>query len=132
MYTINGIDLQSSEYDELKLLVEAHDRGEDVEALASQRLRPEGSLDDGAFEVYVGLESVGLVSGCGLLGGFDFSGLTQRGIDFIHDYEKSVEGERKKAREQRIHDYKVALFSFGGGAVSGGAITLILHFAFGL
>ena len=34
MYTINGIDLQSSEYDELKLLVEAHDRRENVEALA--------------------------------------------------------------------------------------------------
>ena len=86
MYAINGIDLQSSEYDELKLLVEANDRGEDVDALASRRLRPDGSLDDMAFEVYAGLESAGLVAGFATFSGFVFSGLTQKGIDFIRDY----------------------------------------------
>ena len=116
MYAINGIDLQSSEYDEL----EANDRGEDVDALASRRLRPDGSLDDMAFEVYAGLESAGLVAGFATFSGFVFSGLTQKGIDFIRDYEKSIEDERTRTREQRIHDYKVASY----GAIAGGILGL--------
>ena len=133
MYSVNSIDLQSSEYEELKMLVEAEERGDDAAAVAKLRLQPDGQgFDSRACEVYAGLESVGLVTGLPVLGGFVFDGITQKGADFVRDYERSVEDERKRTREQRTHDYKVALFSLLGGAIAGGAITLILHFAFGL
>ena len=121
MYSINMIDLQSSEDDELKLLVEAEERNEDVEAMAMKRLRPDGrEFDMRACEIYRGLKSYGLVAGMNAENGFFFFELNQKGIDFIHDYDKSVEDERMRTREQRRHDYKVASY----GAIAGGLLGL--------
>ncbi|WP_101723096.1 hypothetical protein [Eggerthella timonensis] len=121
MYTVNMIDLQSSEYDELALLVEAEEHGDNVKELATNRLQPNGAgFDDRRSEVYRGLDSVGLITGFSVDDGFVFFELTQKGIDFIRDYEASVAAEKKRSDDQRRHDYKVASY----GAVAGGILGL--------
>lgn len=121
MYTVNGIDLQSSEFNELKLLVESEKKGDDPKDTATRRLKPDGNVfDDRICEIYKGLHDVGLVSGFSVHSGFLFSSLTQKGIDFIEDYETSVSEEKRRSEAQRKHDYKVASY----GAVAGGLLGL--------
>lgn len=124
MYAMNGITLQGSEYEELKLLVDAERNGGDVARLAESRLRQKGDdedFDDRRCEIYRGLKSAGLISGVNADGGFLFVCLNQKGIDFIDDYAQSEDESRKRTKEQRAHDYKVAAF----GAVTGGILGMV-------
>lgn len=136
MYSVNMIDLQSSEYNELKLLVETERAGKDPVQLANSRLHPTGekyAFDRRMCEIYSGLASVKLISGFNVDNGFLFHEINQRGFDFIDDYAASEKAETKRTKEQRAHDYKVALFGivsggllgFLGGLLSGPILTLV-------
>ncbi|MBR3690580.1 MAG: hypothetical protein IKL97_05730 [Eggerthellaceae bacterium] len=135
MYTVNLIDLQSSEFEELELLVDAERRGEDVCALARQRIFPHGKehdCDARKAEIYRGLQSVGLIVGVKYDGGFIFRHLTQKGLDFIDDYRASEKAEVKRTKDQRRHDYKIAAFGWIGGGIMGAVVSLFLYFVFGI
>lgn len=132
MYSVNSIDLKSSEYEELKTIVEAEKSGEDVEAFTSARLKTAGEFNRRTCETYRGLKNAGLISGFNADNGFYFTGINQSAFDFINDYESKVADEEKTIKDQRRHDYKIASLGIVGGAVSGGIISTILYFAFGI
>lgn len=119
MHSVNGIDLNGSEYETLLALVEAERSGSDPCGVAEASLHPDGGLffDKRAAEVYRGLLRRGLIDADPAMGGVVFYGVTQAGIDFVDDY--AAEESAKKA--QWAHDWKVAAF----GAVSGGILGLV-------
>lgn len=122
MHSVDGIDLQGSEYRELVALVEAERSGKGAKALADASLRPDGeTFDRMAMEVYRGLLDVGLIDATSVWGGLLFHGITQRGLDFVDDYAASQEAEEAAKKAQWAHDWKVAAF----GAVSGGILGLV-------
>lgn len=60
------------------------------------------------------------------------SGLTSKGACFFEDEAAEEERRSTEIRKEHVHDYKVACFSFLGGALAGSLTTVVLHFAFGL
>lgn len=132
MYRADGITLNGSEFDTLRALAEA----DDPKALANELLDSDA---DRYREVMVGLKRAGLVSGLAASNGFVFIQLNESGRAFVRDYDAAVEAEReaeerrrREIEDQKRHDYKVALFSLLGGAISGGLVTLALRLLFGL
>ena len=67
----------------------------------------------------MGLHDVGLIKGVKCFGDYVFRELTQKGIDFIDDYEAQVNADKKQAKDQRMHDYKVASYGAAAGGVLG-------------
>lgn len=131
VYIINGVDLQGSEYNELKLLVEAENNGSDPRAIAFSHLNPTGDryeFDEIHLEIYRGLLSVGLIDAINASNGLEFYGLTQKGRDFIKDYADLVVKNEREEKSRRRHDYKVAAFGIVGGLFSGMLGTLLIHF----
>ena len=135
MYEVNGIDLTSGQYEELRALVTAHDAGRDVKKEASKRLGlsiyspfPE----EIANENFMALADKGLVSRAvtpgfepsGVL--FSFGGLTAAGIDFVHDYEAAEKSARRDRRRSSRHDF---LVEFSGGII--GLVGVVLGYVLG-
>lgn len=121
MYQVNGVDLTSGQYDELRALVRVHDAGGDVKAEASRRLGLSPTRlfpEEVANENFMALAEKRLVArletpSVELTGSqFFFGGLTAAGIDFVHDYEATRKAERKDARARSRHDF---LVEFSGG-----------------
>lgn len=82
----NEQNLGEAEYDELAMLVDAADAGEDVTLLAFQRLCPsgqEGAFDQNAVFIYQTLAEAGLIEGVCEDGEFFFEGLTEQGIEAV-------------------------------------------------
>ena len=95
MYKVNGIDLTTYEFEELKLLV-SHD-GDNLVEFAESRLYEEKPyvFNQDAVFCYLKLWDSGLISGNQIMGGFRFTGLTYRGRNFVSDYEH----EQKQLRQ---------------------------------
>ncbi len=123
MHSVNGIDLNGSEYETLLALVEAERSGTDPRSVADASLHPDGGLffDKRAAEVYRGLLRRGLIDADPAMGGVVFYGVTQAGIDFVDDYAAVQAAEESAKKAQWAHDWKVAAF----GAVSGGILGLV-------
>lgn len=122
MYSVNGVDLQSSEFEELKLLVSAERENEGSGLVAENHLHPTGekySFSEKYIEVYEGLHEVGLIKGYKVDCGFLFGGVTQKGFDFVDDYATVVALDVEEKKKQRLHDYKIAAFGIAGGLLSG-------------
>lgn len=123
MHSVNGIDLQGSEYRTLRSLVEAERSGTDPQTIADAALRPNGEMacDKYAAETYRGLYDAGLIDATPVWNGILFHGLTQKGFDFVDDYVAAQDAEESARKSQWAHDWKVAAF----GAVSGGMLGLV-------
>lgn len=138
MIEVNGTSLSSTEYRELEGLVESDDPARH----AANRLRESRELSsncDDVDAIYGPLARKRLIAGRFVSNEFAFVRLNQRGRDFVSgnaDLVRAAAGLEEKRlremRESRAHDYKVAAFSFLGGAVSGAITTILLHFALGL
>lgn len=138
MIEVNGMSLSSAEYRELEGLVESDDPARH----AANRLRESRELSgnrDDVDAIYGSLARKGLIAGRFVSNEFAFMRLNQRGRDFVSGKEDldraaaDLEEKRiREMRESRAHDYKVAAFSFLGGAFSGAITTVLLHFALGL
>lgn len=92
---IEGDDVTQAEYAELARLVEAELDGGDAVYVAFSSLCPtmrEGEFDEGACMLYGRLRDAGMLSGESDGGGFYFTGLTDRGRDFVLSREKDGEG----------------------------------------
>lgn len=120
----NGIELSSSQYRELKALVEA----DDPEAHALSRLNPDGgkySFDAAAVQTYWGLHDAGVIAGAKVMGGYVFKSMNMAGYDFVEDYERALAEEEASRKSDRRHDYKVEAF----GAVCSIVLGMIIeHF----
>lgn len=121
MYEVNGIELSSSEYSELLVLSEAVERGESPDEIANARLLDEdtNAFNASTVQTYLSLHGRGLVSGHRVWGGFRCTGVTQRGLDFVSDYDKRTIEDEARAKSDRRHDYLVALFGSAIGFVLG-------------
>ena len=82
MYSVNGVDLQSSELEGLNLLVAAE--GEVRVAVLLPRI---------TF-----ISRASLIKGHGSDGGFLFGGVTQRGFNFVDDYATVVALNKEEKR----------------------------------
>lgn len=126
MYRVNGVELTSGQYQELKALVSVRDAGGDVRGAARGRLFPDFESnpifpDETASEVYIGLDALGLVKGRSEYGLYWFERLTAAGIDFVHDYELEKKAAKEARRSEHRHDYFVA----GLSALIGGALGIV-------
>ena len=122
MHSVNGIDLQGSEYAALLALVEAERSGADAQAVAATALHRDGGPFDGrAVETYRGLFDAGLIDATPVWGGILFHGITQKGVDFVDDYAALRDAEESARRAQWAHDWRIAAF----GVISGGLLGLV-------
>lgn len=121
MYEVNGIELSSSEYNELVMLSEAAERGDNPDEIANARLldKETNAFNASTVQTYLSLHGRGLVSGHRIYGGFVCAGVTQRGLDFVSDYVKRMIEDEARAKSDRRHDYLVALFGSAIGFVLG-------------
>lgn len=101
MYSVNGVDLQSSELEGLNLLVAAEGGSEGSGFVAENHLHLTGEkycFIEKYIELYNGLHEAGLIKGHGSDGGFLFGGVTQRGFDFVDDYATVVALNKEEKR----------------------------------
>ena len=108
---MNGIDLTTSEFEELKLLSEYEG---DVVTFANSRLR---NIDANAFnsdlvDIHKELNRVGLISGHVVWAGFVFDGLTLAGRTFVVEYNKQQEERRQKQRSERAFQIGLSVLTF--------------------
>lgn len=130
MYEVNGIELSSSEYNELVMLSEAAERGDNPDEIANARLldKETNAFNASTVQTYLSLHGRGLVSGHRIYGGFVCAGVTQRGLDFVSDYVKRMIEDEARAKSDRRHDYLVALF----GSAIGFALGVIAEHFIGI
>ena len=119
MYSINGVDLSSTDYEKLRDLVEMKDNGKDYISFANEELHSIKDWNDPCYCSYESLIKNELAIGFISLGGIRFDDLTPKGNDFIHDYQVIQDKEKKMDIADKRHDYKVAAFSAGLGFVLG-------------
>lgn len=119
VYEINGICLQGSEYGLLKQLVDRYDGGDEWSGVLERfdSDYADGRIDD-AFQ---GLLDKGLIDGDVTPARIMVNGFSQKGLDFVHDYEARETESLLLRKEQYRHDFRVALV----GAVTGGLLGLI-------
>ena len=118
MYSVNGIDLPSSQYKELRDLVNLESDDERI-AFSNKALHPYDNKDlwnPNGVACYKALYEKGLIDGSSVDCGFRFYGVvTQGGIDFINDF-------REVKRREWIRTYLPVIISsiFGvGGTIAG-------------
>lgn len=104
MYSVNGIDLPSSQYRELCDLV-ALDSDEKRVEFSKKALNPyedKTIWNPNGLDCYKGLYKKGLIDGTPAMNAFLFYGVvTQAGIDFVRDYEALQKQERLKIWSDR-------------------------------
>lgn len=122
MYAMNGVDLSSLAYHELRFIVGSGLDGEELASLANSRICPKGDVyDQDEYKVcaYRELRRAGLVDGDDLGNAFYFKSLTPWGRGFIEDWD-AVESEKRRATaEQRRHNPIVALIGSLVGGILG-------------
>lgn len=118
MYEINGESLTSSEYKLLKSFVDRYDRGESWDGY--QSIYDSDYADGSVREAFFSLQKRGFIKGEIYGDGkIRVTGFPQKGLDFIHDYDKHEDDLAEQKRDNRKHDYKVALVGALSGAVFG-------------
>lgn len=115
MYEANGIDLSTTEYETLRMLVEAGPDKEAVSKAARDDLATDPIplfMDHQKSLVYFSLRDHGLIE-CAESYGMAYSvSLTLRGIDFVADYDQIV-AQRRRGRWMRLgHDVFIASIGF--------------------
>lgn len=116
MYTVNGIDLSSGEFELLEKLVAVSDDPEAVRATLQHELEADPRLLPCAQE----LVTTRLIEGVKAPGYVYVQDVNRSGIDFVHDYYAMEKAKSDKEKLNKRHDYKVALY----GAISGGVLGL--------
>lgn len=132
MYEANGIDLQSSEYEEIRLLVSAARNNENVTEIANMHLfldMDKHQVDRDYCDLYNSLYRKGLISGLPADNAFIFLDLTRSAFDFVDDYDAIAKQEERERRHQRRHDYRIALLGVLGGLFSGAFGSWIYNIA---
>lgn len=117
MYSVNGVDLQSSEFEFLKKLVNVYTNGESVLEFAKDESEKNPLVIDLVRDLINAALLRGLVTTYGVIVILE---MKQAGIDFVHDYYALKEQEEAELKQNRRHDYKVASY----GAVAGGVLGL--------
>lgn len=119
MYKVDGIKLQKGEYDLLRKLVDDYDSDVSMSPFLE---RYNGSYADGRIdEAFKGLLKKKMVDGYITDERIRLKRITQKGLDFIHDFDAKKLEEETTRKIQFRHDYKVALF----GIVAGGLLGFI-------
>ena len=144
------VDLSSEEERALRELVDVRTGPGSVRDFVNRRLYEELSHLDGRNELgeerrtyldgyeeqaqaYQSLVAKGmLAASCPTPNVYWYEDLTPEGRCYFSDRDAREKRRAAEIRAQRRHDYKVALFSFLGGALSGGVVTVALHFCLGL
>lgn len=144
------VDLSSEEERALRELVDARTGHDSVRDFINRRLYQELSRLDGRDEsgeerrtyldgyeeqsqAYRSLVAKGMLSASRPTPNtYWYEDLTPEGRCYFADRDARERRRTEEVRAQRRHDYKVAMFSFLGGALSGGIVTLALHFCLGL
>lgn len=118
MYEINGERLSSSEYELLKSFVDRYDRGEAWDGY--QSIYDSDYADGSIREAFFFLQKRGFIKGEIYGDGkIKVTGFPQKGLDFIHDYEKHVLAIAKAEKARRRHEYGVSIAGAIVGAISG-------------
>lgn len=120
MYKVNGIDLSTTEYETIRMLVEAGPDKDSVSRAAQDDLAVEPAFlfrDHQKSLVYFALRDHGLIE-CEEQYGMAFSvALTLQGVDFVRDYDRLMRDERR-ARWMRLgHDLFIASVGFVSAVV---------------
>lgn len=147
---VTMISLTSEEIAAVTELTGVYQNGDSVREFIDNRLYRQLSRDDGTdsfgnqilvpldgfdeqMDIYESLADKGLLSShrFGHNAHPTFDGLTSLGRCYLSDREAEVASAKESLRAAHSHDYKVACFSFAGGAVAGGAVTVLLRVVFG-
>lgn len=138
MYVSDGVGLTESEFKLLRDLADAERGGafkSYVDADLWHNVPIHLSPDENRGPVYASLIEKGLVSGQ-VHSGIPYpTRLTYLGRDWVPDYYRAVERDRKKTLAERVHDYRVAIIGSASGVVVGAlveAVTGIMSALLGL
>lgn len=125
VYAANGIVLNGSEFETLRVL----DESDNPESVANRLLDGD---EDKYREVMVGLRNAGLISGTPVSGGFVFIRLNEAGRAFLRDYDAEAEAEREaeasREREERRRLWSDRRFQVGlsiGTAIASAALSVL-------
>lgn len=121
MHEVNGVDLTSSEYEELKRLVEeCDDSSEFVENVNARLLDAEtNTFNADLAAIHVSLKRKRMIYGAAVFGGFIFEGVTPMGKCFVRDLESVAAERRREMKSDRRHDFAVAVVEASIGFVLG-------------
>lgn len=122
MYSVDGIDLPSSQYKELRDLVNL-DTDEERAEFSNKALHPyEDPLtwNPNGVDCYKGLYEKGLIDGTPVLYGFVYYGVVrQAGFDFIEDYAEFQRRERSKIWSDRRFQIALSLVTLALSTIAG-------------
>lgn len=122
MYSVNGIDLPSSQYKELCDLVSLGSDEERVK-LSKKALQPyedKTLWNPNGIDCYKGLCSKGLIEGISAMNSFIFYGVvTQAGIDFVNDYKELERQNKSKLWSDRRFQIGLSLLTLALSTVAG-------------
>lgn len=128
LYVSDGIELSDTEFRLLRDLVDAEKSGT-LKAYVNNDLWGNAPIHLAPVEdrepVYHSLGDKGLLSGKASYGMFVPSGLTYLGRDWVSDYYRAQKSEEERAREERRHDYLVAIAGAGFGILLGAWIEAV-------
>lgn len=120
MYKVNGIDLSTTEYETLQMLVKAGPSPESVRKAAVKDLATDPIplfMDHQKSLVYFALRDHGLIECQDSYGMAHAVTLTLQGIDFIRDYDRSIRDARRLRWMHLGHDLFIALVGFASAIV---------------
>lgn len=100
MHSVNGIDLDSDEYEVLVELASSDDQLEAMQLLMESK--------PGTDKVLESLFDKGLVGGVKLKYRTVFGAVTPKGESFVRDYPEVKREEKKQLKQARAHDLIVA------------------------
>ena len=89
MFFVNGIDLTTSEFEELKALT------------AGEAVKKHECVSDEKVAIYKELHKVGLIEGTSTMYDFIFEGVTPAGKEWISDFTKQQDEAKRAVRADR-------------------------------
>ena len=131
MYEVNGQDISTLEFDELKFLISCD--ASEVCELANSRLldKETNAFNSDVVFIYKQLQSHGLIEGHGVWGGYVFECLTPAGRTFIDEFNKKQDVQKKQTKDERAFQIKTIVLSCVLSIVASVAtsflMSLLLH-----
>lgn len=125
MFSVNGYDLSTSQFEALKDLLE-HES--EIAEYSVGKSRGNRRLAN----TYNDLVEMGLVDGIAFDRCFKVNFIYDNGSDFVHDFEKWQKDEKSRKRDEALGRYKLSMFEAAIGFAAGIIGSLFLKFVVGI
>ena len=127
MYKMNGIELTTLEFEELKLLVECEECNIPAFSQSRQFDTSKNSYNKDVVSIYKSLYSLGLVTGLKFHDNFGCSGLTLAGKDFVNDYQKHQDELKRELWSNRGFQIALSVFTIIVSALGSLVVSLLFQ-----